>query len=142
MYDIKHLVTIDVPIPVVYMALTTQEGLAGWWTTDTVANPVVGSIAGFRFGDRYHNTMRIEALEADSRVEWICLDGNPEWVDTTLAFELESRDGSTVLRFTHGNWGEMDDFFATCNYHWGFYMRSLKSYCETGKGQPFSQGKS
>src|SRR5210317_2069624 len=91
MYDIKHLVTIDAPIPVVYMALTEQEGLAGWWTTDTVANPIVGSIAGFRFGDRYHNTMRIEALEKGSRVEWICLDGDPEWVETTFVFELESR---------------------------------------------------
>ena len=58
MSDIKHLVTIDAPIPVVYMALTEQDGLA------------------------------------------------------------------------------------TCNYHWGFYMRSLKSYCETGKGQPFSQSES
>ena len=79
MHDIKHLVTIDAPIPVVYMALTEQDGLAGWWTTDTVAEPVVGSIADFRFGDRHH---------------------------------------------------------------WGFYMRSLKSYCETGKGQPFSQSES
>ena len=134
MSDIKHLVTIDAPIPVVYMALTEQDGLAGWWTTDTIANPIVGSIAGFRFGDRYHNTMRIEALEADSRVEWICLDGDPEWVDTSFVFELESRDGSTVLRFTHGNWREMNDFFATCSYHWGFYMRSLKAYCDNRQG--------
>jgi len=28
---------------------------------------------------------------------------------------------------------------ATCSYDWGFYMPSLKSCCETGKGQPFSQ---
>jgi uncharacterized protein YndB with AHSA1/START domain len=142
MYDIKHLVTIDAPLPLVYMALTEQEGLAGWWTTDTIAKPIIGSIAGFRFGDQYHNTMRIEVLEADSRVEWICLDGDPEWVDTTLVFEIEARDGSTVLRFTHGAWREMTDFFAACNYNWGFYMRSLKAYCETGKGQPFTQDES
>jgi uncharacterized protein YndB with AHSA1/START domain len=122
--------------------LTEQEGLASWWTADTVATPTVGSIAGFRFGERYHNTMRIEVLEPEKRVEWTCLDGDPEWVDTTLVFDLEGHDGSTVLRFTHGSWREMTDFFATCNYHWGFYMRSLKAYCETGKGQPFSQGAS
>jgi uncharacterized protein YndB with AHSA1/START domain len=142
MFDIKHLVTIDTPLPVVYMALTEQEGLSGWWTTDTVASPAVGSIAGFRFGDRYHNTMRVEKLEHDTRVEWICLDGDPEWVGTTFIFDLEERDGSTVLRFTHGGWREMTDFFAACNYNWGFYMRSLKAYCETGKGQPFTQGES
>jgi uncharacterized protein YndB with AHSA1/START domain len=140
MYEIKHLVTIDAPVPVVYMALTEQEGLAGWWTTDTVAKSIVGSIAGFRFGDRYHNTMRIDGLVQDSRVEWACLDGDPSWVETTIVFDLENREGSTVLRFSHANWREMTDFFAACNYQWGFYMRSLKSYCETGKGQPFSQG--
>lgn len=37
-----------------------------------------------------------------------------------VTIELENRDGSTVLRFKHGNWREMNDFFATCNYHWGF----------------------
>ena len=139
MFDIRHLVTIDAPIPVVYMALTEQEGLAGWWTADTVANPSVGSIAAFQFGDRYHNTMRIEVLDPEKRVEWTCLDGDSEWVDTTFVFDLEGREGSTVLRFTHGGWREMTDFYATCNYHWGFYMRSLKAYCETGKGQPFSR---
>jgi len=142
MYEIKHLVTIDAPVPVVYMALTEQEGLAGWWTTDTLAKAIVGSIAGFRFGDRYHNTMRIDGLEQDSRVEWACLDGDPAWVETTIVFDLENREGSTILRFSHANWREMTDFFAACNYQWGFYMRSLKSYCETGKGQPFSQGDS
>jgi len=86
--------------------------------------------------------MRIDGLEQDSRVEWACLDGDPSWVETTIVFDLENREGSTVLRFSHANWREMTDFFAACNYQWGFYMRSLKSYCETGKGQPFSQGDS
>jgi len=139
MFEIRHLITIDAPVGVVYMAITQQEGLAGWWTTDAVTNPVVGSIAGFRFGDRHHNTIRIVTLETDDRVEWICLDGDPEWVGTTFTFELESREGVTVVRFTHGNWREMTDFFATCNYHWGFYMRSLKTFCETGTGEPYAK---
>ena len=88
MYQIKHLLTIDAPVPVVYLALTEQEGIAGWWTTDAVTTPTVGSIAGFRFGDRYHNTMRIDVLEPDKRVEWTCLDGDPEWVDTIFVFNL------------------------------------------------------
>lgn len=137
MYEIKHLLTIDAPRAAVYMALTEQAGLAGWWTTETVAEPTVGSIASFTFGDRYHDTMRIEVLEPDTRVEWICLEGDPEWVGTTFVFDLEEHQSSTVVRFIHGGWREMTDFFAHCNYHWGFYMRSLKSYCETGRGQPF-----
>jgi uncharacterized protein YndB with AHSA1/START domain len=142
MFEIKHLLTIDAPIALVYAALTEQEGLAAWWTTETIATPTVGSIASFRFGDRYHDRMRIEALEPNERVEWVCLEGDPEWVATTFTFDLEDREGSTVLRFTHGGWREVTDFFANCNFHWGSYMRSLKAYCETGKGQPFRESES
>ena len=47
----------------------------------------------------------------------------------------------TILRFTHGNWRESTDFFASCNYHWGYYLRSLKLLLETGEGTPFQKSK-
>jgi hypothetical protein len=31
----------------------------------------------------------------------------------------------------------MADFYANCNFHWGFYLQSLKDFCESGKGKPF-----
>ena len=58
-------------------------------------------------------------------------------IGTTFSFDLEEKDGNTILRFTHGDWKEETDFFASCNYHWGYYMRSLAYYCEKGKGTPF-----
>jgi uncharacterized protein YndB with AHSA1/START domain len=139
MPEIRQLVTIDAPVGVIFMALTEQDGVTGWWTTDAVIKPVIGSIAGFRFGDQYHNTMRVVTLDTNKRIEWICLDGHPEWVDTSFTFELESREGSTVVRFIHGDWRDVTDFYATCNYHWGFYLRSLKTYCETGTGEPYTK---
>ena len=33
----------------VYRALTEQTGIASWFTTDTIAEPVPGSVAEFRF---------------------------------------------------------------------------------------------
>ncbi|MEJ2719774.1 MAG: SRPBCC domain-containing protein, partial [bacterium] len=102
-----------------------------------VAEPVVGSIAEFKFGDRYHNKMRIDTLETGRRVEWECLEGDPEWIGTRLVFDLEKQGDQTLLRFAHTRWREITDFFASCNYNWGFYMRSLKLYCEQGEGEPF-----
>jgi uncharacterized protein YndB with AHSA1/START domain len=137
MPDIRHLVTIRATPATIYGALTQQEGLAGWWTKQTVAEPLVGSFAEFRFGDRYYNKMRVTKLEPDSRVAWLCLEGDEQWIDTTFTFELEPQGDQTVLRFTHGHWRETTDFFASCNYHWGIYMRSLKAFCEKGQGDPF-----
>ena len=140
MTEIRHYLVIDAPPERVYEAVTTRAGLAAWWTSETVAEPVVGAIIEFRFGERYHDKMRVNRLQPNRRVEWECIEDDDEWVGTTFVFDLEEREGRTVLRFTHGNWREATDFFASCNFHWGHYLRSLKQYCETGLGQPFGAG--
>ena len=139
MPDIKHLVTIEAPVGTVYKAVTEQAGLAGWWTKETVAGFKVGSILEFKFGDKYHNKMRLTKLEENRRVEWECFEGDKEWVGTTFTFDLEAKDGKTVLRFSQDGWRAGTDFYALCNTTWAFYMQSLKSYCETGKGTPFPE---
>ncbi len=137
MAEIKHFLIIKASPEKVYRAITEQEGLASWWTRETIAKPQVGSVAEFKFGNQYHNKMRIIRLEPYKIVEWECIMGDKEWIGTTFYFELILNGENTSLRFTHGNWKEMTDFFASCNFHWGHYMRSLKDYCETGKGEPF-----
>lgn len=136
MLSIRHLLRIDAPPARVYRAISEQAGLRGWWTPAASATPEVGSIAEFRFGLCYHNRKKVIRLEPGSAVEWLCPDGNAEWIGTTFLFELEPDSKHTILRFTHGNWREMTDFFASCNYQWAYYLRSLKAFCETGRGTP------
>ena len=138
MPDIIHLVTINTSVSKVYKAITEKEGLSGWWTKDNTAKPEINSIAEFNFGKKYRNEMRIIELLPDKRVVWKCEQGDPEWIGTTLTFDLEDKGDKTILRFGHKNWREATDFFASCNYQWGWYMTSLKNYCETGKGNPFN----
>ena len=83
--------------------------------------------------------MKITDLQLNKRVEWKCIEGDKEWIGTTFIFDLEEKGGNTILRFTHGNWKEETDFFASCNYNWGYYMTSLAKYCEEGKGTPFRE---
>ncbi len=139
MAEIKHLVTIEAEPAVVYAAITEQAGLASWWTEETVADATVGSVLEFRFGEEYHNKMRLTRLVSDQRVEWECIQGHDEWVGTRFTFDLEGGQGRTTLRFSHYQWAEATDFYANCNFHWGYYMQSLKTYCETGQGTPFAK---
>ena len=74
--DIRHLVTIDAPADVVYRAVIQQEGLSGWWTEEALAEAKVGGVLEFKFGDEYHNKMRITQLVPDKRVEWECCEGD------------------------------------------------------------------
>jgi uncharacterized protein YndB with AHSA1/START domain len=138
MADIKHYVTIKSPAEKVYRDITEQEGLAGWWTRELKAKPEVGFIDEFHFGQKdYENIkMKVTRLDTNKRVDWVCLDGDPQWIGTNVSFELEEKDGNTGLLFTHGNWKEATLFFASCSYNWGFYMNSLRELCNKGKGTP------
>lgn len=137
MKSILHNLLIKAPAENIYSAITTGEGLAGWWAPDTNAKPEPDSIARFTFGPQYFKEMKITELKPFTKVEWLCLTGYEEWIGTTLSFELQPSDKGTRLFFHHDGWKEYTTEFAECSYTWAAFLRSLKLLCETGKGQPF-----
>jgi len=136
MEHIRHYLTIKAPINKVFEAVTQQEGLASWWTKETIAKPEIGFVNEFKFGGKYHQKMRITALTPNQSVHWVCEDGPQEWLNTKLSFELREKEEKTILRFAQRDWKEATEFYESCNYNWGFFMLSLKNLCETGKGTP------
>ncbi len=87
------------PVSAVHDALTTLDGLAGWWMPDVSGEPaVLGGEVTFRFDDE-HVTMRVEHLEP-ALVVWSCTESTkmPEWVGNTLWFDLHARDGDRAPR--------------------------------------------
>ena len=137
MADIKHNFTISAPKDKVYDAISQEDGLKGWWTYDTTAKAEEGYVNHFRFGKSHFKKIKVTTLDAPNRVHWECVEGDPEWLGTKIAFELEDRETKTFLKFSHCDWAEQSEYFGVCNYHWGRFLASLKSLCETGKGQPF-----
>ncbi len=135
MADLHHEIEIEAPPEKVYEAITTSEGLRGWWTSDSVAEAKVGSVAEFGFFNRETVfRMQIDRLRPRKRVVWTCVEGPEEWKGTVLTWVLSKEDGGTKLRFKHGKWRSNKGDFARCNSTWGALMYRLKSYAE-GKGQ-------
>jgi uncharacterized protein YndB with AHSA1/START domain len=135
--DYRADVTINAPLASVLAAVSTVEGLSGWWTTDTSGSPEVGGELRFTFSDGAA-IMRVEdrtpALE-----RWTCLghSGQPEWAHTTVTFQLtETGPAATRLRFTHGGLHPQLDCYGHCSAGWSYLMGSLASYAETGTGHP------
>jgi uncharacterized protein YndB with AHSA1/START domain len=158
MPNICQTLLIGAPAEKVYEAITTQQGLAGWWTPDATASAELDTLARFPFGPTYFKEMKITGLKHNEEVGWTCLKGDAEWVGTNLSFKLQSGDKNTLLSshpetrgqieqlqgdkgtlliFRHDNWREETPMFAECSYTWGQFLRSLKLYCETGKGRPW-----
>jgi uncharacterized protein YndB with AHSA1/START domain len=135
MAEIRHNVVIKATPEKIYQAITTQEGLANWWAKQTTAKPDVGFVNTFTFGT-FRNEMQVILLNPNKNVVWKCINSIEEWMDTNISFDLEEKEGRTLLRFTHSGWRAVTDTFAGCNYDWGRFMTSLKSFCETGTGTP------
>ncbi|MGK9126298.1 SRPBCC domain-containing protein [Olivibacter sp. SA151] len=135
--SIRHRLLIEAPVEKVFEALTTQEGLAGWWTPDTLAKPTIGSILRFSFGPDYFKEMKVEQLKPYSKIKWLCVSAYEEWIGTRLTFELEPHKKGCILFFHHDGWKNYTPEFASCSYDWALFFRSLKRLCETGKGAPY-----
>jgi uncharacterized protein YndB with AHSA1/START domain len=123
----------------VYTALTTEAGLSGWWTAMVTIEPLTPAVVHFRFAGDFNPDMQVTASEQDRRVEWKCISGHNNWKDNTFSFVLESTDGGTSLLFTQHYASELSDkVYGSYNFNWGWYLGSLKEYCEKGRGKPFS----
>jgi len=139
MPDIRHRVVIERPVTDVYRAITTTSGIGEWWTRGGVqGESKVGSTLEFYFGQPAPAAVvEVTTLEPDGRVRWHCVAGADEWVGTTIAFDLSATGQGTAVLFTHADWREPNDFMAHCSARWAYFLLSLKSYQETGRGTPF-----
>ena len=135
MVDILHRVGVTGSPEAVYAALTTVDGLAGWWTEDTTGDSQVGGVLRFRFVPGGFD-MLVRELEPAKLVRWEVADGPEEWIGTTVEFELTQEDGFTIVMFRHEGWEEPVEFMHHCSTKWATFLMSLKQLVETGKGEP------
>ncbi|WP_433631222.1 SRPBCC family protein [Nocardia sp. CA-120079] len=136
MVDILHRVAIKAPTAEVYAALTTVEGLAGWWANNTQGKGNdVGGVLQFRF-DAGGFDMKVLELDPGKRVRWEVVEGPEEWVGTQVDWSLDQADDYTVILFKHEGWKEPVEFMHHCSTKWAVFLLSLKSLVETGKGAP------
>jgi uncharacterized protein YndB with AHSA1/START domain len=136
MPDILHKVGIKSSLPNhVYQAVTTLDGLSGWWTTDTRGENKVGGVLQFRFGSGGFD-MKVLELKPAEHVLWQVVDGPEEWLGTKVSFDLKQNGDWTVVLFKHQGWKAPVEFMHHCSTKWAVFLLSLKSLVETGKGAP------
>ena len=134
--DILHKVGVEGATPgQVAEALTTVEGLAGWWTSDTSGDAGLGGTVRFRF-ERGGFDMEVREVDEAKRIVWAVVDGPEEWIGTTISWELRQDEGWTTVLFAHEGWREPVEFMHHCSTKWAIYLMSLKALVETGTGAP------
>ena len=131
MPDILHRVGIDATPERTFEALTSVDGLRGWWVSDATGDPRVSGTVNFGF-------CQMNVLEAvpGRRVHWHCVQGPPEWVGTEVTFGLTYRSNQTFVLFTHAGWKEPIEFMHHCSTKWATFLLSLRDLLEKADGHP------
>ncbi|MEV0169303.1 SRPBCC family protein [Nonomuraea fuscirosea] len=136
MADILHRIGVEQSSPEqVYNALTTLDGLSGWWTEKTSGETGLGGVIEFRFGAGGFD-MKVAGLDPGRLVRWEVVGGPLEWIGTSVQWDLRQDGDHTILLFKHEGWREPVEFMHHCSTKWGTYLMSLKQLIETGQGAP------
>ena len=132
----NHRIRIHANPEAVFKALSTEEGLKGWYTSKIEGTVSQGQTATFHFPK--NETFRWKFTEiTPSQITWECVDGPGVAKGTTATFRL-SKDGEsdTVVRCDHEGWPEGHEALATCNTLWGILMAHLRDHAESAKSAP------
>jgi uncharacterized protein YndB with AHSA1/START domain len=137
--DYASEVAIPAPPERIFQALTTLDGLAGWWTPTVSGRADAGGQITFGFADE-SVVMRVDETTPPTSVVWTCLSHSkfPEWRDTTLAFAVRPQDdNSALLAFRHAGLVAGLDCYTTCSAGWDHYLRSLAAHVVGDGGSPW-----
>lgn len=136
MVDILQELTIKATPDEVFTAITQHDELTQWWANHVIAEPKVGTVAEFRFDNGEVMKMEITKLDAGKNVNWLVRQA-PYWEGTTITWDLTPITNGTKLLFGHRGFRMSDAAYEQTRTGWEYFLGSLKSYLETGKGTPY-----
>jgi len=131
--DFESSVTFTASPADVLAALRTPEGISSWWCPATGSAQQGSTLEmASRSGSKMLD-LRVEPSE-EGRVVWSVLQAplTPEWVGTTIEFEIEAAGSGTTLHFRHRGLTAQCDCFDMCQEGWTNALDRLVSFVETG----------
>ena len=136
MKTILHAFDIKADREEVRRALTTLEGLSGWWTTEVTGQTEEGGVIHFTFDGDFNPDMRVDESSEDA-IRWTCVGGHEPWLDNTFEFEISGQAPVNFMMRQHYAQELSDRAYGIYNFNWGYYLDSLRSLVESGNGKPF-----
>jgi uncharacterized protein YndB with AHSA1/START domain len=147
MPDIAMQIDVAASAEAAYRALTTTDGVAGWWTDRNETSGVTGQVNRFHFPDAPVSwDMRVEQAQPAKLLAWHCVGGPPQWVGTDVRWTLQpapdgadGADGADgiVILFDHTGFAEVDAMFRIVTLGWAEMLLRLRDYLQTGVPAPY-----
>jgi len=135
MAQISHLIRIRATPETVYGCVATTAGVAKWFTEASSPRYERGGTLELRFsGDPV--SFSISEMTPPARIVWHCTTRENSWFNTDIVFEFAAEGDRTVVRFDHLGWSQVTDQFRDCSLSWAYFLESLRSLIEEGRGTP------
>ncbi len=133
MVAIVEEISIEASPKRVWEAITQQEEIVRWWAYEARVEPEVGSVGEFSFRrGAFAIQFEVAELDRDRKIHWIA-KAPPQWEGTSITWQLTPVHNGTRVVFTHDGFVQIDE---RTRASWIYFLASLKSYLETGKGTP------
>jgi hypothetical protein len=118
----------------------------GWWGRITGSTNTVGDEFVYLVPGLHYSGFRVTEFEPGKHVAWLVTGSyvdfvidKQEWTGTTVRFDIDETAEGTRITFTHEGLEPEDECYEVCSNAWGMFVNgSLKSFIETGEGQPYT----
>lgn len=133
-YAIRMQFDIDAEPDAVLRALTTADGVEGWWSRPVEGSPGEDG-AEFRISFPDVPQPFAFAVERDGRsVAWTTRDFPPWWAGTTIRWRVDDAEEGTGTRlhFTHEGFDPDNGIIPVITPAWAQFILGLKERAEKG----------
>jgi len=139
MADIATQIDTTADAAAVYTALTTTDGVAGWWTTRNQTTGTAGAVDRMWFPDApIAWELQTEEAVPGKLLARRCVGGPPQWIGTDVRFTLEpAPEGGTRVLLDHTGFAQVDEMFRIVTLGWAQMLLRLKQYLDSGQPAPF-----
>jgi uncharacterized protein YndB with AHSA1/START domain len=136
--DILMACKIDADAETVFRAISTTEGVRGWFTATAEIGEAVGELHRLTFPEVPAPwELRVDGVESPARLQLSVIVGPPQWEGTNMTYEILGQpDGGVILNFSHQGFATRDGV-RDWTIGWATKMLALKEYAVTGKPNPF-----
>jgi uncharacterized protein YndB with AHSA1/START domain len=129
---------IDADAETVFRAISTTEGVKGWFTANADVGEGLGAIHRLTFPEvPVPWELRVDEFESPTRLRLTVLVGPPQWEGTSMTYEVVERaEGGIVVNFDHDGFADIGGV-RDWTIGWATKMLALKKYAVTGEPDPF-----
>ena len=135
----EHEIEIAAPVEDVWEAIAAREGLTRWFVEEAQVEPGAGGSVRVSWGEGMEIENRIDVWEPPARLRLLGTFGGALEDPMVEEYVLETRGGTTVLRFVHGGIPDSPDWdgmYESTKRGWGLFLRNLRHAVERHPGEP------